>query len=280
MKYKKIITGGCSFSDPSTPYTWPNQLEAYITKNIDASVRFDHRGLASQGQELIQRKASHAIFEALQTGYKPDEIAVFVMWSSVDRKSFYVDNPDAIDEIVSNWKESSQGWNLQFADLKNQSTHLEAVTTKSPQNYNKVQYNTTGGWFITSGHVRDEIQLVRDYFMLGGNPISVGICHDSLQNILTLQYLCQSKGIKLYQQFYMDNIIEDLAVYKDHQIIKYLYDDLDKSTFMSDRSIHHYMDGREEMFVGVGNSHPNGLGHRVWLNEVMLPKLEQDNFFD
>jgi hypothetical protein len=40
------------------------------------------------------------------------------------------------------------------------------------------------------------------------------------------------------------------------------------------------MDDREEMFVGVGNSHPNGLGHRVWLNEVMLPKLEQDNFFD
>jgi hypothetical protein len=279
MKYKKIITCGCSFSDPTTPYTWPNQLEAYITKNIDSTVRFDHRGLASQGQELIQRKASHAIFEALQTGYKPDEIAVFVMWSSVDRKSFYVENPDSIDEIVTNWKGSKQGWNLQFADLKNQSTSLELVNTAA-EAHNEVRYNKAGGWFITSGHVLDEIQLVRDYFMLGKNNISVGICHDSLQNILALQYLCQAKGIKLYQQFYMDNIIEDLARYKDHQIVKYLYDDLDKSTFISDRSIHNYMDGREEMFVGVWNSHPNGLGHRVWLNEVMLPKLEQDNFFD
>jgi hypothetical protein len=279
MKYKKIITCGCSFSDPTTPYTWPNQLEAYITKNIDSTVRFDHRGLASQGQELIQRKASHAIFEALQTGYKPDEIAVFVMWSSVDRKSFYVDNPDSIDEIVTNWKGSKQGWNLQFADLKNQSTSLELVNTAA-EAHNEVRYNKEGGWFITSGQVPDEIQLVRDYFMLGKNNISVGICHDSLQNILALQYLCQAKGIKLYQQFYMDNIIEDLARYKDHQIVKYLYDDLDKSTFISDRSIHNYMDGREEMFVGVWNSHPNGLGHRVWLNEVMLPKLEQDNFFD
>jgi hypothetical protein len=279
MKYKKIITCGCSFSDPTTPYTWPNQLEAYITKNIDSTVRFDHRGLSSQGQELIQRKACHAIFEALETGYKPDEIAVFVMWSSVDRKSFYVDNPDSIDEIVTNWKGSKQGWNLQFADLKNQSTSLELVNTAA-EAHNEVRYNKAGGWFITSGHVPDEIQLVRDYFMLGRNTVSVGICHDSLQNILALQYLCQSKGIRLYQQYYMDNIIEDLARYKDHQIVKYLYDDLDKSTFISDRSIHNYMDSREEMFVGADNSHPNGLGHRIWLNEVVLPRLEQDNFFD
>lgn len=279
MRIRKIITSGCSFSDPTTPYTWPNQLESYITKNIDSTVKFDHRGLSSQGQELIQRKAAHAIYEALETGYKPDEIAVFVMWSSVDRKSFYVDNQDAIKEIVENWEGSQQGWNLQFADLKNHARKTELVRSKATGN-NMINYNPKGGWFITSGHVRDEIQLVRDYFMLGDNAVSVGICHDSMQNIMTLQYLCQAKGIKLYQQFYMDNIIEDLARWKDHQIMKYLYNDWDHSTFLSEQSIHSYMNGREEMFVGVGNSHPNGLGHRVWLNEVMLPRLEQDNFFD
>ena len=279
MKIRKIITSGCSFSDTVTPYTWPNQLESYITKNIDDSVRFDHRGLSSQGQELIQKKASHAIYEALATGYKPNEIAVFVMWSSVDRKSFYIDNLDIISEIVANWKGSNQGWNLQFADLKNHLALPNAVTTKGSSN-NLVRYNEKGGWFITSAHVTDEVRFIRDYFMMGSHAISVGMCHDTLQNILSLQYLCQSKGIKLYQQFYMDNIIKDIDRYKDHQIVKYLYDDLDKASFISDRSIHNYMDGREEMFVGVGNSHPNGLGHRIWLNEVMLPRLEKDDFFD
>jgi len=279
MKIRKIITSGCSFSDTCTPYVWPNQLESYITKNIDDSVRFDHRGLSSQGQELIQKKASHAIYEALATGYKPEEIAVFVMWSSVDRKSFYIDNPDTISEIVTNWKGSTQGWNLQFADLKNHSSVPNTVITKGSVN-NKVTYNEKGGWFITSSHVTDEISFIRDYFMMGARAISVGMCHDNLQNILSLQYLCQSKGIRLYQQFYMDNIIEDIGMYKDHQIIKYLYDDLDRSTFLSERSMHNYMNSREELFVGVGNSHPNGLGHRIWLNEAMLPRLEKDDFFD
>lgn len=279
MKIRKIITSGCSFSDHTTPYTWPNQLESYITKNIDDSVRFDHRGLSSQGQELIHKKASHAIYEALQTGYKPDEIAVFVMWSSVDRKSFYVDNPDTISEIVDNWRGSKQGWALQFADLKNQTERLEQVNTKANDN-NLVNYNPKGGWFITSGHIKDEIQLVKDYFMLGYNAVSPGICHDSMQNIISLQHLCKSKGITLYQQFYMNNIIEDLALWKNHQIIQYMYDDWDRSTFMSEQSMHHYMNGREELFVGVGNAHPNGLGHRIWLDEVILPRLEKDDFFD
>lgn len=279
MKIRKIITSGCSFSDPSTPYTWPNQLEAYITKNVDPEVRFDHRGLASQGQELIQKKASHAVYEALETGYKPEEIAVFVMWSSSDRKSFYIDNPDMINEIVENWKGSEQGWNLQFADLKNQSTELELVRSKA-QNNNMILYNKKGGWFITSAHVQDEMKFVREYFMMGQDAVSAGPVHSSLENMLMLQYLCKSKGIRLYHQFYMDNIIEDIDRMKDHQIVKYLYDDLDRDSVISDVSMHSYMNKREELFVGVGNAHPNGLGHRIWLNEVMLPFLEERDFFE
>jgi len=279
MKIRKIITSGCSFSDPTTPYTWPNQLEAYITKNIDPTVRFDHRGLASQGQELIQKKASHAVYEALQTGYKPEELAVFVMWSSVDRKSFYIDNPDMIAEIVDNWKGSTQGWNLQFADLKNESTELELVRSQSQSN-NMIIYNKKGGWFITSAHVQDEMKFVKDYFMMASAVAAAGPVSTSLENILMLQYLCKSKGIKLYHQFYMDNIINDIEQMKDHQAVKYMYDDLDRDSFIHSGSMHGYMNGREELFVGVGNAHPNGLGNRLWLNEVMLPFLEERDFFE
>ncbi len=280
MKIRKIITSGCSFSDPTTPYTWPNQLESYILKNIDDSVKFDHRGLASQGQELIQKKASHAIHEALKTGYNPEEIAVFVMWSSIDRKSFYIDNPDMIDDIVSNWKLSTQNWQLQFANLKNESDLLKTIETKKAVGSNKIKYNSNGGWFITSAHVTDEIKFVRDYFMMNKDPVSPGLCNDNIENILFLQYLCASKNIRLYQQYYMDNIKENLSRHRTHQAVQYLYDDLDKTTFISEHSMYSYMNNRPELFVTVNNNHPNGLGNRIWLNEVILPRLEQDNFFE
>lgn len=278
MKIKKIITSGCSFSDPITPYTWPNQLQNYVAK-IDPTVKFDHRGLSSQGQELIQKKASHAIYEALQTGYNPDEIAVFVMWSSIDRKSFYIDNPDTIDDIVENWKGSRQGWQLQFADLKNHPDNLGSVASKGVTN-NVIRYNKNGGWLITSAHVQDELPFIKEYFMMAKNLGAPGPSHSSLENILMLQYLCKSKGIRLYQQFYMDNVLDAYEYCKDHQIVKYLYDDLDWNTCISKKSMHGFMNNREELFVGVGNNHPNGLGHRLWLMDVMLPFLEEKNFFD
>lgn len=279
MKIRKIITVGCSFSDPTTPYTWPNQLESYILKNVDDSVKFDHRGLSSQGQELIQKKASHAIYEALMTGYKSEEIAVFVMWSSIDRKSFYIDNSDMINEIVENWKGTRQGWSLQFADLKNDTGNIVFVETKASDN-NRVYYNPKGGWFITSAHVTDEIKFVRDYFMMGKDAVSPGLCNDNIENILFLQYLCNSKNIRLYQQYYMDNIKEDLSRHRTHQAVQYLYDDLDMKTFISQRSMHEYLSQNPELFVSPNNRHPNGLGHRIWLTEVIIPKLDQDNFFE
>jgi len=279
MKYKKIITSGCSFSSNETPYTWPLQLESYIQKNIDENVKFDHRGLSSQGQELISKKTAHAIYEALSMGYKPDDIAVFVMWSSVDRKSFYIDNPDTIKEIVQNWRGSKQGWALQLSDLKNSRTKLELCRSKAEGN-NMIYYHTDGGWYITSAHVLDELKFVRDYFMTGLNPISFSLIHDSLQCITYLQHLCKSKGIKLYQQFYMENIMRDIDTARGHQIIDYLADDIDWSTFISKKSIHGYLEHDQNCFVGTGNSHPNGLGHRIWLNEVILPHLEQDGFFE
>lgn len=278
MKYKKIITSGCSFSSNETPFTWPLQLESYINK-IDPTVKFDHRGLSSQGQELISKKAAHAIYEALKTGYSPEEIAVFVMWSSSDRKSFYIDNPDTIKELVENWSGSQQGWALQLSDFTNSKNNLELCRSKAQGN-NMIYYHTGGGWYITSAHCLDDMKFIRDYFMMGKDSRSVSLCHDSLQYMICLQQLCKAKGIKLYQQFYMENIVEDIELNRGHQIIDYLYDDIDWSTFISKKSIHGYLEHNQDYFVGVGNAHPNGLGHRVWLNEVILPRLEEDNFFD
>lgn len=279
MKIKKIITCGCSFSEAMTTYTWPNHLESYIKTHVDGNVKFDHRGLSSQGQELIQKKTSHAIHEALEMGYKPDEIAAIVMWTSNDRKSFYIDNLDTISDIVENWKQSQQGWHLQLADLKNELSNPKKVASSATLN-NIITYNQDGGWFITSAHVNDSLKFMRDFFMMSANAIGKGAINTSLENILMLQYLCKSKGIQLYQQFFMDNVLNDFNHTKDHQIVKYLYDDLDKSTFISEKGMFEYLGPRPELYVHPNDPHPNGLGHKLWVNEVMLPFLEDKNFFE
>jgi hypothetical protein len=279
MKYKKIITCGCSFSDPATPFSWPNQLEKHVER-LDPTVKFEHRGLSSQGQELIQKKTLHAIHEALEQGYRPEDIAVFVMWSSNDRKSFYVDHTDFINELVENWKGSQQGWQLQLGDLKNQATHIETVSSKASLN-NVIQYNKRGGWLITSAHTIDTVKSVRDYFMMSIGSPSAASVHDSLENIIMLQHTCKILGIKLYQQYFMDLTFNDFDQVKDHQIVKYLLKQLDTSTFISpEKSIHGYLLPNPECFKNIYDPHPNGLGHRRWLTEVMLPHLVDDGFFD
>jgi hypothetical protein len=279
MKYKKIITCGCSFSDPATPFSWPNQLEKHIER-LDPTVKFDHRGLSSQGQELIQKKTLHAIHEALEQGYTPEDIAVFVMWSSNDRKSFYVDHINFVNELVENWKGSQQGWQLQLGDLKNQATHLETISSKASFN-NTIQYNKQGGWLITSAHTIDTVKSVRDYFMMATGAPSAASVHDSLENIIMLQHTCQILGIKLYQQYFMDLTFNDFEQFKDHQIVQYLLKQLDTATFISPKkSIHGYLLPNPECFKNIQDPHPNGLGHRRWLTEVMLPHLVDDGFFD
>lgn len=83
-QFKHIITSGCSFSDIGNNYTWPLHLATSL--EIEDC---NHRGLVSQGNGLIARKAVHAVHSALKRGYKPEEILVGIMWSGPDRHDLY-----------------------------------------------------------------------------------------------------------------------------------------------------------------------------------------------
>lgn len=281
MNIKRVITSGCSFSDFETPWTWPHQLERYI-KNIDPEVTFDHRGLSSQGQDLIQKKASHAVMQAINEGFSTDGIAVVVMWSGIDRKAFYIDNPLIINDIAEGWKGSQQGWQLQFADLTNKIHNYSEVNSAAKYG-NNIPYDKDGGWFITSAHVNDGSEFIKGYFLMAKHMASSGPVHYSLENVLMLQNLCKAKGIKLYHQFYMDHVLGCFEQRKDHQIVEYLYDDIDWDTVVSKTSIHAFLKGLnedEKMFVDRKDPHPSEQGHITWCNEVLVPYLKTNNFFD
>jgi hypothetical protein len=277
MKYKKIITAGCSFSDTNTPYTWVNLLERKIRKT-NPDVVFDHRGLSSQGQQLIQKKTVHAIWKALQEGYKPDEICVIVMWSGHDRRSFYINNKDTIERIVNHWSKTKVRYVLQFGDLENTGDSISHVGALGTELY--VPYNMNGGWYITGGW-HDEVPFFKEYLMFSdGLEESITL---SLENMVMLQSVCKAHNIKLYEQFYMDTVVQTIEEHKNHKECKHLYDLLDKSNYVSTKSIHGYLKSIEvedcQYFKTAIDNHPNAHGHLIWLDNILLPHLEKTGFF-
>lgn len=276
MKYKKIITVGCSFSDPTTPYTWVNLLERRV-KKTNPDVVFDHRGLSSQGQQLIQKKATHAIWKALSEGYKSEEICVIVMWSGHSRRSFYINNNDTIERILNHWSKQNIRYKLQFGNLENSGNDIVELGQGGSELH--VTYNKNGGWYITGGW-HDEIPFFKEYLMFcDGLQESIIL---SLENMIMLQSTCRANNIKLYEQFYMDSVYEDILAHKTVEECKHLYELLDKSNYVSTQSMHGYLKTVEvedgQYFKSKLDSHPNAHGHLIWLDNILLPHLEKTGF--
>ncbi len=265
-----LITSGCSFST----YTWTKFIEKKY-KDYNPNLVVEHVALPSQGQELIQKKASLAIMEALEKGYDSSQILVLVMWSGTDRKSWYIDNIDTIDGIVHNWKTNFEsGWYRQFYDLKNKSNASKIVTTKSNA---RVEYNPEGGWYITNGPTIGEIDFVKQFYMFSREAGGIGFVHESIENIIFLQNLCKIKNINFVQQFYMDVVFEDIVKNRDHQAINYLYKQLDHDTMIT-QGMYDYLKTNKEYFTS-DNFHPNDLGSETYTNNILIPFLKQKGFF-
>lgn len=270
---KCLITSGCSFSPRSTTSGWTGEITKKF-ESIYPELISMHRGLPSQGQELIQKKAVFAIVEALNKGYKPEEIAVVVMWSGTERTAWYIDNPDIMRDILLQWKlEFNSGWSCQFFDLENKSSSEKIGLTK---NNNEIVYDPNGGWYFTNGHGA-EIEFIKQYFMFDKDIPGIGMVHKSLENMIFLQNFCKVKNIKLCQQFYMDHVFTDILKHKDHKAINYLYKELDFDTILL-KSIYNYLQPNTEYFMD-DNIHPNDLGAKVYSENVLIPFLESKGFF-
>jgi hypothetical protein len=284
MKIKHIITSGCSFSDKYTDWTWPHLLEKQVLE-IDPNVTFDHRGMGHQGQELIQKKVNNAIIDAFEKGLSSEEIAVVVMWSGNDRKTWYITNKDYINDIKDHWGHSGgDSWHVQFCNLKNNKDDVEVLEFNNKHGHYVVQYNPNGGWYHSAWNHR-EPKFINDYIMLT-EPVTdrhydkhnINSLHLALENMVMLQNMCKLHGITFFQQYYMKHTYEDIDSFKDHDIINYLYKQLDNDTKVFP-AIHEYVKplGLTESEEDV---HPNAEGHQVYFNDILLPFLEKKNFFE
>ena len=81
----------------------------------------------------------------------------------------------------------------------------------------------------------------------------------------------------------MDSAYDCLEDHKNHKECKHLYEFLDKSNYVTTQSMHGYLKSMEvencQYFKSVIDPHPNAHGHMVWLDNILLPHLEQTGFF-
>lgn len=298
MHLKHIITAGCSFADKDTPDAWPRVLEKII-KSKYPNVEFNHTGMGSQGNELIQKKSYLALINALEK-YDPSEIAVLPMWSGTERKTFYVDNREFINDIKENWKNGSVWWGKQFADLNSNILDLGiALNRKTKIN---TTYNRDSGWYICN-YLNPDSSFVREYFNLSTTVI--GPATISLENIIMLQNACKVNGVKIFQSFYRNYVYDDIIENKDHLNLNYLHKQLDYDTIISTTGIYEHlrpittehqqfdMGGIFKKIFKIGrytedsnkyfledNWHPNELGSTKWINEILIPTLTTKGFFN
>ena len=156
-QFKHLITSGCSFSETLNGYTWPLHLGNSF--NIDCN----HVGLGSQGNGLISRKAIYAVQSALNSGFKPEEILVCIMWSGYDRHDIYF--KDASRQL-----ENNDHW------MENPTTFVD---------------NDPGGWVILNHHWTEKTSKI--YYAHMHDFVHQRVL--SYEKILLTQYYLDNLGI-------------------------------------------------------------------------------------
>lgn len=267
---KHVIIGGCSFTHWEN--SWVNTLENYLkSKNNDLTVL--NTAFPSQGQGMIQKKVMLAVVESLNRGIPPEEILVVVMWSGTSRSSWYIDNPDMVKKIDQS--------DRCLIDLKN-------------------CRSANGGWYTTEhGNNKNDYILgfTQQHFLLDRLTDGVGKVHDSLENIIMLQNFCKLNNVTLIQQFYMDFVFEDIERYKNHQIINYLYKQLDFDNIITQGMLEYLetfltikkkkaktltpeqrieSSENSELFHSDG-FHPGIYGTKLWCKNILFPFLKSKN---
>ena len=290
---KHLITGGCSFSHSGWyNETWVGSLVEWL-KEKNPELTCEHTGYLSNGQDLIQKKVTLALSEALDSGLNPDEILVIVMWSGTFRKAWYIDNPYVMNEMIKEWSNFVGGMSSQFLDLKN--TIGDNPNYFYTKNGSKFEYNPKGGWYFTVNGSDCKLDFVQTHYLLDGDMYNgIGKIHSSLENMVMLQNYCKLKNVKLVNQFFMDHVFNDIEKHKEHQLINYLYKELNFDYMITDGmfeylhtllgierndSINVTHEGRREMdkdtkYFNKDGFHPSRHGADLWCQNNLFPFLD------
>lgn len=290
---KHLITGGCSFSNGFHSNGWTGILTKKL-QSINPDLTYDHTGRPSSGNDLIQKRTSIAVLEALERGLNPSDMLVVVMWSGTGRKAWYIDNEAVVLKMTESWAEFEGGMTNQFVNMKGDlEENLPGVFyTKGGSDF---KYNPQGGWYLSVNGSDTKLPFVKEHYLLDGQPNGPGKVHDSLQNIVVLQNLCRLHKVKLINQFFMNHVYDDIEQHKRHEIVNYLYKQFDHDNSIKEglfEYLHPYIGVEKDRAVMLTHDerrnrsnatgldyfhsdgfHPGEAGFDQWCQNILFPFL-------
>lgn len=193
MTIKHLVTSGCSFSQndcSAEARRWP-----YFLSDLLGTTLYN-RGHGGAGNTWISKSAIYQTQKLLDDGIDAKEILVVVMWSGIDRKDLFIDYGGAIQEYREMANEQPKGWNeagyiVNFLDYE--PNCYSPKSTAFGDGYLMGAVGPKGGPVVS----KFKKDLSRFY-----SRQSLAI--ESYENFLRLQWFCDSKGIALVNQTYMD----------------------------------------------------------------------------
>jgi len=240
-----LVTSGCSFSTTgdytlgtsTQPDTWPEYLDQKY--NPSQSI---HLGISSNGQELISRKVIHTISNLLKKGTPNENILCGIMWSTEDRKQFYVPKGSSFSYMLEpnpspsnphQWPaDDNYGkWHLQNAGFMN----------KFAENYYRYYYDTTQS-------------IIQSY-----------------EHVLRTQWFLEKHNIKYFMSTINDYTFE--GKWENKPQITYLKEMVDWSKFLPAQLP--WVINNTKQYTNEEFFHPNYIQHKEYTEKVIIPFLKQ-----
>ena len=235
---KKLITGGCSFSEClEHPGTWPRHLATALPKYRHIST-----AMGSQGNGLISRRIIYQVTEAL-TQTAADDLLVGVMWSGPDRHDFYVQrNPEVL------------------------------ASDRRMENPTRFVKGGSGAWAITNHHWETDL----DKLYYTKFHTYHGALIYTLEHILRTQWFLTQHGIRYFMTTYTGEVLPDIA--KTHRDMQHLYNLIDTGVFLPVVGEYEWCRDYSGLeFPVPDDNHPGTDQHRLFVEQVVLPFLKERN---
>jgi hypothetical protein len=236
---KKLITGGCSFSEcKQHKGTWPRHLAGALPDYQHTST-----AMGSQGNGLISRRIIHQVTQSLKET-TADNLLVGVMWSGPDRHDFYVQH---IPEMLK-----SDGW---------------------MENPTKFVKNSSGAWAIMNdGWKMHHAKLYYTEFHTRAGSLIY-----TLEHILRTQWFLKQHGIKYFMTTYTGDVIPDYI--KTFADTEHLYNEIDFANFLPVVGEYEWCRDYSGIEFPVPNDyHPSTEQHQIFTQQVILPFLKERNY--
>jgi hypothetical protein len=263
MNFKYLITSGCSFSD-NLEMHWPH----YLSKKLNLELY--NRAVTSAGNDWISKSVIYQTQQLLDAGVDPKEILVVVMWSGIERQDMFINS-----EYTFNYKKllnvrGSEPNPVNFLDNPANTVCRQSTETEDG-------YLLGSAWAVFKNKNISEFKRNLIKFF---TPQALAIA--SYENFLRVQWFCESKGIVLVNQTYMDIMhfpavdrkgVETKDYYRNitplHKMLNF-----DKWIFWdSTKGLYEYAKENNLGFHNDGE-HPLPESHEHYVNNFLIDKIE------